>query len=264
MSNVFYVIFIAMNNIDEQQIVSIENTNTPVPKINVDKIGMAYYGDDFIKFQKVGEFKDLIPMFKEHYYTKKLENQSATIANIMAEFNKQLESVGRVFQPPGSQVTIWKKKWDPFILEELGYANETNMPKEVVAKRTLVQTKNKEGMYTAPSFDRLENASQTLGGELLNDAFEILEWDRKNSEEYTTNELMKRKKYVTDVFGQITKMVQGKKALDIKANEMKVNEAGFVMDFMKAAASGEINAADLEDLKSVYTVKSTIDADVKE
>lgn len=227
----------------------------------IDPVGKNVYGEHFDGFQKIEHYIHLLPSFKEFYYQKKNEDLNKRHGEIIKEFNDGLIE-GEHFWPYLNQYRSWRKKWDAEILDQQGIIIPVDTPRRMVNK--LVKTKSDGEKYIVPQFEELEAATQTLGGELLNDALYQLESDQRNNEEYSSDELMKRKKHVLDVFSHVSKMVQGKANLTIKAAAEKREEVGFIMDFMRAAASGALKPEEIEDLQKIYKPNIiTKEADVK-
>ena len=110
-----------------------------------------------------------------------------------------------------------------------------------------------------PQYQQLEDGVQSLGGELLNDAFQMLEDDRENSEVYEPDELLHRKKHVLAVFANVTKMVHGKENLALKAAGEARETANFLMDLMKEASAGSMTLEEIGVLKNQYAVKPQAD-----
>lgn len=239
---------------------STKKEEVKIKKFEFDPVGYSMYGPSFIKYQKIEEYRDLIQPFKEYYYARKKENVNATLSGIVKDFNETLVDKlpngltdRRKFHPYTSQLRTWRKKWDTDILDQMGLIIPADATKSHINKVIKTRQEEDSNKYYIPDYKSLEGAVQTLGGELINDAFVQMEEDRKNSEDFSPEELMKRKKHILDVFSGVSKMVQGKANLLLKESQEKREEAGFIMDFMRAAASGSLKPEDIEDLKKVYT-----------
>ena len=227
--------------------------------------GTAYYGATFDGYMKVDEYRDLIPAFKELYYQRMVENTKSRLTHVLREFNEQLciedgddteDKAIRKFHPNTTTVRRWKKKWDMDIMEKKGMALELIDEKKNVQQ--VLKTRAVDGAvreYIAPEHEALEKGLQTLGGELMNDALQMIRDDQNLEDIYDSDELIKRKNYVVNVFGHVTKMVHGKASLMLKASAEKRESAGFMMDLMKMASSGEMTVEAIQELKADYQPK---------
>lgn len=232
-----------------------------------DATGTAYYGETFIGYMKIAEYRDLIPAFKELYYERMIADPKSKLTHILREFNEQLAfeegdqeddpvaEIRRRFHPNTTTVRRWKDKWNRDIMEKKGMALEIITEKKQVQQ--VLKTRMNEGeagdvQYVAPDDESLERGLQTFGGELMNDAMQMLQDNQANEDIYDTDELVRRKNYVVSVFGHVTKMVQGKASLMLKASQEKRESAGFMMDLMRMASAGEMSVQDIQELKDQY------------
>lgn len=222
----------------------------------VDPVASLYYGESFKGCMKVGEIKDLIPAFKEYYYARKKEDVNTTLTNIVKGFNVEIwETVQRRFHPYPTQLRLWKRKWDLDIMGQMADKEFTDLePRKI---RQVIKTRNdeKQIILGAPQDGELEAGVRTLGGELLNDAMQMLKDDQDLEEVYNDEILMKRRNYIVNVFAHATKMVQGKAALMLKASEEKRNSASFLMTLLAKATSGKMTDEELGLLKTAYAPK---------
>lgn len=220
----------------------------------VNPVGRTLYGEAFERFQKLDEYKHLLPAFKEHYYKCRIENPKCTVSSITKSFNEAIahEEIG--FYPYPNAMRNWRKKWDKDILEKKGMKMEVITTKRNIQQ--VLKTRNAEegGVveYGTPSYESLEETLQTFGGELLNDAMQQLRNDQENEEMFESDELIRRKSYGLQVFSHVTKMVHGKAAILLKASQEKRENANFLMDLMKKGTSGEITVEDIQALKATY------------
>lgn len=219
-----------------------------------DPTGVAYYGARFTHYMKVDEYRWLIPKFKELYYERMIADPKTKLTHLLKEFNEDLWEEGRFFFPNTTVVRQWKKKWDKDILEKKGMMLDVITPEKRVQQvmKTRASEENGVTAYEAPNHETLEQGLQTLGGELLNDAMQMLKDDQALEDIYESDELMKRRTYITNVFGHVTKMVHGKAALLLKASQEKRENAGFLMELMKKATAGKMSVADITALKVSY------------
>lgn len=223
----------------------------------VDKMGVAFYGNRFSGYQKIEEYRDLIPAFKDFFYERRILDPNVGITQTFRDFNAQIyKELGREMFPYPSQISTWRKKWEKDILEKQGLMVEKITAKKNVRQilRTREVGENGVTQYQAPTHEDLETATQTLAGELVNDALQQLRDDQEMDEIYDSDELMKRKAHVVNVFGHVTKLVHGKAALLLKASQEKRENAGFLMDLMNKARSGKMGVGEIDVLKTPYQV----------
>lgn len=223
-----------------------------------DAAGLAYYGETFIGYQKIEEYRDLIPAFKDLYYSERMKDRTVKVTHLLKQFNKDLEESGRKFHPYTNVITGWRKKWEKDILEKEGQMMEIT-PKKKMQQVLKTRAGGENGIveYVAPAYESLEQGLQTFGGELMNDAMGMLKDDQELEDIYESDELIKRKMYVVNVFGHITKMVHGKASLLLKASQEKRENASFLMDIMKKATAGKMGVEEINALRSTYQKPST-------
>lgn len=256
-----------MDSINEEENVDIEETLEAQPhggalerhRKKPDLTGIAYYGEHFYRYHSVAEIRHLIPAFKELYYERMIADPKAKLTHIVREYNQGLNDEGVFFHPNTTSLRQWRKKWDKDILEKKGMMLEVITPEKKVQQvlKTRASQENGVAEYTAPTYETLEEGLQTLGGELMNDAMQMLRDDQELEDIYESDELMKRKTYVTNVFAHVTKMVHGKAALLLKASQEKRENAGFLMDLMKKATAGTMSVAEIQALKVTYQPTNT-------
>lgn len=217
------------------------------PTIN--PVGLSIYGDKFKKFSRLGEINDLIPSFKDWYYQKKMANDKETLTNILRTFNSEVcEPQERVFHPKTSTMRLWRNKWDLDMIEQMREINHEVTDKKII--RQLVQVRNSD----IPEVE-LEHGVKTLGAELLNDAMQMLTDDQQLEDIYDSEELMKRRSYILNVFSHATKLVHGKAALMLKASAEKRDTASFLMSLLSRATAGKVSDEEINVLKSAYAPK---------
>lgn len=215
------------------------------PKSRSLDIGKSFYGVGFEKFMKISDMVEMVPAFKELYYTRRVGNPKATNREIIAEFNEAISP--KKFHPYTAQLRNWTKKWDADILAQM-HMKESISPKKEVYQ--VIKTRGEEAGYEVPDDNSLEAGVRTLGGELLNDAMQMLREDQDREEIFDQEELMRRRNYVVGVFAHTTKMVQGKAGLLLKASKESRESAGFLMDLLRRATAGKMTAEDLAMLKT--------------
>ncbi len=228
-------------------------TQIDKPK-KIDPVGIAYYGDSFVHFMKIGEVTDLIAAFKEYYYQARIKDKDARLSTILQGFNDEVcKPVGRLFHPYTNQIRIWRRKWDLDLMQQ---QQDTDLiiPEKRNIKQ-IIKTKDAERELAlgAVGDNELEAGVRTLGGELLNDAFQMLKDDQELEEIYEDEVLIKRRNYILNVFGHVTKLVHGKAALMLKASEEKRNNASFLMTLLAQATAGKMSDEQLGMLKTTYS-----------
>ena len=225
-------------------------------KKKVNPIGRTFYGERFEHFDKLGEIKDLLPAFKEFYYVRKIENFNTTGGDIIREYNRDVcYPENRTFHPYTNQLKQWRAKWDRDILEKKKVGGLELIDQKQVLQVIKTRNENDELALGAPQDGDLEAGARTLGGELLNDAFQMLRDDQALEEIYDDETLMKRRNYIVNVFSHVTKLVHGKAALMLKASQEKRENANFLMGLLAKATSGKLSDDEMGMLKTAYSPK---------
>ena len=220
-------------------------------KVNL--VGRTIYGEKFERYAKVGEISDLIATFKEYYYEEKVKNFQTTSTEIIRNFNRDVAfPIGRTFFPYTSQYKGWRAKWDRDILESRKVGGLEVLDQKQVLQVIKTRNEDNELILGAADDSSLEAGVRTLGGELLNDAFQILREDQALEEIYTQEELMRRRNYIVNVFSHTTKLVHGKAALMLKASQEKRENASFLMTFLSKATAGKLSETEVGILKTAY------------
>ena len=232
---------------------------TAVVGKKLDAVGLHYYGERFTGYMKIAELNDLIPAFKEYYYDKRIKDQQIGLLKVIQGFNAEVAyPQERKFHPYTTQVRNWVKKWNADILEQQMQMREESKDVAIIERKhiqQIIKTKDAEGLISAPDDNSLEAGVRTLGGELLNDAMQMLKDDQALEEIHDDETLIKRRNYITNVFAHVTRLVHGKAALMLKASEEKRNNAGFLMDLLAKATSGKLSDKEMEMLETTYSPK---------
>jgi hypothetical protein len=243
----------------ETSIVSVETVEAMPKKVN--PIGRGVYGENFQGFQSVKALVDDIPAFKEFFYEEKIKDFKKSVYDIVREFNKLLMvPEGKTFYPYTAQLKSWEKKWNYDIIEQKKVDHMPVAEQKAIAQIMNTRKPRSEGGTVElgrVGYNDLEQGVQTLGGELLNDALQMLQDDQALEELYDDEVLIKRRKYITDVFGQVTKMVHGKANLLLKTSAEKRENANFMMTLLAKAASGKMTDAELEALELTHKPTTT-------
>ncbi|KKM77142.1 hypothetical protein LCGC14_1373070 [marine sediment metagenome] len=228
-------------------------------KKRLDPVGLQIYGDGFVGFQRLRDINDLIPAFKDFYYQVKIKDPNETLSKILTEFNIEVcVPADRKFHPSMSQMRIWRKKWDLDLLQQI-----QNKDLEIVERKNIHQViktrnENRELVLGAVDDTQLETGVKTLGGEILNDALQMLRDDQELDEIYTDETLIKRRNYIVNVFAHVTRLVHGKAALMLKASEEKRSNVGFLISLLSRASSGKMTDEEMKLLKTSYTINPKV------
>ena len=159
---------------------------------------------------------------------------------MLQEFNqKHAYPEGLTFHPYATQVKLWRTKWDRDILEKKMEQSVELVPSTVREIRQIIKTKDGDKLVV-PDDATLEQGVRTLGGELINDAMQMLRDDQNLGELYSDEVLLKRRAFIVNVFAHTTKLVHGKAALMLKASADKRENAGFMMDLLAQATAGTL------------------------
>lgn len=228
----------------------------PIKKQKAFDIGRAYYGDKFTRYMLLKEVNDLIPSFKDYYYQAKVKDPNARLLEILQNFNKEIcEPVGRLFHPHTLNVRVWRKKWDLDLMQKMQDKDLIITSERNIHQVIKTRDENRNLILGEAKDEELEAGVRTLGGELLNDAMQMLRDDQELEEIYDDETLIKRRNYIVNVFAHGTRLVHGKAALMLKASEEKRNTAGFLMSLLSRATAGKMSDEEMGLLKSAYAPK---------
>jgi hypothetical protein len=232
-------------------------TDTPIVKPKkIDGAGRAYYGDKFTRYMRLGEYSDLLPAFKDYYYEARIKDPNARLSDILQGFNSEVcEPMNRLFHPYTVQIKIWRSKWDLDLAQQLQDKDLQIVERKNIHQIIKTRDEDRKLVLGAPDDNSLEAGVRTLGGELLNDAMQMLRDDQELEEIYDDETLIKRRSYIVNVFAHATKLVHGKAALLLKASEEKRNTAGFLMSLLSRATAGKMSDEEMGLLKSAYAPK---------
>jgi len=220
----------------------------------IDAVGLSYYGQKFTGYQKIGEITELIPAFKDFYYAVRVKDPNARLSTILQDFNAEVcEPVEKKFHPYTTQLRLWRTKWDRDLMQQMHDKDILIIEKRNIHQVIKTRNQERELVLGGPEDGEIEAGLRTLGGELLNDAFQMLRDDQELEEIYDNDELIKRRNYIVNVFGHVTKMAQGKAALMLKASQEKRENASFLMTLIATATSGKMTDEQLDLLKTTYT-----------
>ncbi len=195
-------------------------------------------------YQKIGELKELIPQFKAFYYAERRKDAQRSAIKIINDFNRQIAP--STFFPWEKQYRLWRKKWDAELIAEQTYKRE---------QRQLIKMQDEQNALVVPDEYTLEKGTQTLAGELLNDAMGILKGDQESGDSFEEEILIKRRSYVLNVFNYVTRAVQGKEALKIKSHAEKRETLGFLTVLINRSTAGKITPDEMQLLKQATSSK---------
>ncbi len=222
----------------------------------VNPIGRTFYGERFQRFNLLGEIKDLLPAFKEHYYAEKIKDFKKTGGDIIREFNESVcYPEGRTFFPYTNSYKQWRMKWDRDILEKQKVGGLELLDQKQVLQVIKSRNEDNDIVLGAPDDVSLEAGARTLAGELTNDALQMLRDDQALEEIYSDETLMRRRNYIVNVFSHVTKLVHGKAALMLKASQEKRENAGFLMGLLAKATAGKLSDEEMSVLETAYVPK---------
>lgn len=227
-----------------------------VKSSKVNPIGRTIYGERFVSFDRVAQLADFLPSFKEYYYTEKIKDFRKTGGEIIREFNEGVcYPQNRTFFPYTNQYKGWRAKWDRDILEKKRVGGLELIEQKQVLQIIKSRNEDNDVVLGAPKDEDLEAGTRTLAGELTNDALQMLRDDQALEEIYTSEELMRRRSYIVNVFSHVTKLVHGKAALMLKASQEKRENAGFLMNLLARASAGNMTDEELGLLETAYVPK---------
>ncbi len=208
------------------------------------KLSTLFYAQDYGRFQRVGEYRDLIPKFKDFYYKRKMETTAKySSMKIVSEFQETIKPL--IFCPYPNQYRMWRKKWDVEIMANFSFRRETAKTEKALRienKKNLKENNNVD-------MDGLEGGVNTLADSLLSDATGMLSGDQDMENLLSSDELIKRRNYILNVMRHVTRLVQGKEALKLKSNANQRENAGFLMNILNQATSGKLTTEALNVLK---------------
>lgn len=219
----------------------------------IDPVAERMYGKEhFTGYMKVAQLVDLLPSFKEFYYAEKIKDDKKTAFSILREFNEGCYANGTKFHPYPTQYRQWRMKWDRDIMEQ-------KMDKDIVIYepkkiKQVIKTRGENGeLVLGGNYNELEAGVTTLAGELINDAAQMLRDDQELEDIYDTEELIKRRSYIVNVFAHTTKLVHGKAALMLKASQEKRENASFLMTLLAKASAGKLSDEEMATLETTYS-----------
>lgn len=204
----------------------------------------AYYGDAFTGYTSKDQIDIMLPDFKRCYFEIRKINEKPKIKAVLTEFNRQ--SYPQTFFIEPQKASKLLKKWN----KEYEHQQTVQFIDE---QRAELQRRDETLLeYTD---EKLERTTRTLGGELLNDALIMLRNDQQNAEDMTPQDIINRRKYITNVLSHATKLVHGKASLMLKASEEKRNTTSFLMTLLAKATAGTISESEMALLEDTYKNK---------
>lgn len=237
---------------------SVEDGGKTKPR-KVNPVGAQFYGERFVTFDKMDTLRDLIPAFKAHYYETRIRDPKISGKQIMSAFNEQVVfPMGRTFFPHMTNVKNWRAKWDLDIAEQRKEhtGEEKGLMIRPMSVKQVLKTRGDQGeiVLGGAGYNELEAGATTLAGELMNDAMQMLRDDQEIGEIYEDEVLIKRRNYIVNVFGHVTKLVHGKASLLLKASQEKRENASFLMTLLAKATAGKLSEEEMGSLRTTYTI----------
>lgn len=214
---------------------------------NDGKKRLSFYDGFDGHYHKIAEIRDLIPQFKAFYYAEKHKDLSRSAIKVINDFNRQIAPL--TFFPWEKQYRLWRKKWDAELLAEAGYLQQQ---REI---KPLIKLQDEQNAVIVPDEYILERGAQTLAGELLNDAMNLLKKDQGEEDIFEDEILIKRRNYILNVFNYVTKAVHGKEALNLKSNAEKRETLGFLTTLLNRSTAGKITDEEMAILKGSIVPK---------
>lgn len=205
-------------------------------------IAKQMYGADFNgKYMKKEELIDLIPKFREYYKSERKKDLRVGAFVILRAFMKEIAPLK--FYPNKDMYKRWRAEWDRQILSEMGLMEEEVIQRDKVQK--IIVSADQQTAFALDPNDpdgSLERGTNNLAGALLNTALEKLKDPEVEDELFDEKTKLKRATFALNVFKEITKKVQGKQALAIKASAEGREKAGFLMNLLQMAQAGKLTA----------------------
>lgn len=196
------------------------------------------------RFMKVAEVQELLPTFRDFYFEERKKNMKKKLGKIVEDFNEKIAPI--TFFPHRNTIHRWQKTWDPQIQDEIN--------KQERAETTIVNVRDDDrAVSLVPTEEDLETGTRTLGGMLMNDAVSVLKDSQEREDDFSAIDIAKRRSYVLNVFAYVTRHVQGKENLKLKANAEKRETASFLMHILNMAKSGKIESNEVVVLEHSIT-----------
>ena len=102
-----------------------EDSNTAVAEVKtkkVDPVALSIYGDKFTHYNRIGEIREMIPAFKEFYYTERQKNAKVLLSDMLQRFNKEIAYPEGITQ---------------YVQETVDQMNDSNIPVTEVTAETV-------------------------------------------------------------------------------------------------------------------------------
>lgn len=216
-------------------------TDQSLIQVNTEPKKFFFYENFDGCYHKVEEIRDLIPQFKAFYMVERRREPDRNAIKIINDFNRQIAPA--TFFPWEKQYRLWRKKWDTALLAEHGYREEQR------AMRQIIKVRDEQDAPIVPDEYDLESGAHTLGGELLNDAVNILKQDQESEDAYKDEITIKRCNYALNVFNFVLRASRSKESLNIKSRAEKRETAGFLMTLSQAAHAGKLTKEQMQMIR---------------
>lgn len=184
------------------------------------------------------------------YYLEQRKAGRTDVMQIFREYRKDLELAGKEwFNPYPNVIKNWFKKWEmslPFTARKVAVVSnkETRNKKETaLAERKIEYEELESGAKTLQAL-LIEDANKTL--EESNTPYEMFGDDGFMDKEAHEKLRIKKKEFALGVAKEILGGVHKHQLVAIKKNKEGRETAGFLMDLMRQAASGELSDASVQ------------------
>lgn len=195
--------------------------------------GVEVFGPEFNGYDHIKYLRPHFSRFKEYYRNYRRSDPGTKRRMILGEFHKEMKKEGLSFQLDYREFNKIANEIDAEL-----FPSDPNIPEDGIIPESgeVVEVCNRP----------LEKRIETLADALIDDAHTTLNNDTMDED---VQDMVARKKYATAVLTSVTRLVQGKKALELKTSEEKRNNTSFLMDMLKKATAGTISTDDVNFLK---------------
>ncbi len=194
----------------------------------------------------VAELKD--------YYLKERKVGRTDQNQIFRDFREMCKAERNIwFNPAQAQLTNWKKKWEKSL--------PIHVRKIVLKQKDVIENMKDEKLHIKEiAYHDLEDGAKNLQQMLIEDAENLLAESREEYQGIDENGGMlgkeayeklrlKRKEIALSISKEVLSGVHKHELIKIKKNKEGRETAGFHLDLVKSATSGELSDVDLELLE---------------
>lgn len=196
-------------------------------------------------YKNLEALRPYIAQFKEYYYKQMLTEVAQNPNKILSTFNQEYPEVG--FFPNPAQYRKWQSLWNVDLDAKRCSMNLTPLYQESV----VIVRDDMGKLIAPPPVENIEEGTRSLAGELLNDAMGMLKDDQQRGAElYTDDILIKRKKYVLNVYNFISRNAMAAETLRLKQQANVRENTNFLMDLLRRSAAGKISEEEMALLRN--------------